>query len=294
MYISDFNYHRPKSLIEACTLLEECEDAAAIAGGTDMLVEIKMGIRHHQNIISLTEIEELKSIDDDSGNLFIGAGVTHNELINSQVVRESFPAIADAASEIGTEQIRNTGTIGGNLCTGASCCDMGPVLIALNAQVELAAHSKTRTLLLKDFFIFHKETSIKKGEIMTRIIVPHPQPGTGAAFIKFGLREEASISVASAAAAVTIKDGICIDACVVIGAVAPVPKISEKATEMIKGKNITELSESSSLLKQIGEAAAADSVPLDDIRGSAEYRKNLIKVLIQRAIVKAVERANKL
>ncbi|MFH1321238.1 MAG: xanthine dehydrogenase family protein subunit M [Bacteroidota bacterium] len=309
MYIPDFNYHKPKTLKEACSLLEKSEDAAPIAGGTDILVEIKQGLRHHNDIVSLADIKELKSIDQDTENLYIGATVTHNDVSGYHVVKESFPAIAEAALKIGTEQIRNTGTIGGNLCTGASCCDMGPVLIALDAKVEIVNSSKVRTVSLKDFFIFHKDTSLKKGEIMTRIIVPLPKPNpqgfenpegltfseglvlTGTCFEKFGLREAASISVASVAVMIKLDGDTCTDACVVTGAVAPTPKISNKANGIITGRKISELSQGSPILKQAGEAAAEDSLPVDDIRGSAQYRRNLIKILTQRAVIKAIERA---
>ncbi len=292
MYISDFNYHKPLSKQDACRILSESLDGAPLAGGTDLLVEMKQGLRQHQDIVSLTAIDELKSIEQDTANLFIGAGVTHNEMITSPVIKESFTAIAEAASTIGTDQIRNTGTIGGNLCTGASCCDMAPILLALNARVEICSFTKTRTVPLKEFFVSHKETRIQKGDILTKIIVPRKETGTGACFEKFGLREAASISVASVAVAISIKDGICEDAVIVIGAVAPTPKISTSANGVLIGKKISELSTDSVLLKQACTAAVADSIPIDDLRSSAEYRRHLIKVLSRRAVVKAMSRAS--
>ena len=197
LYLKDFTYHKPKTLEEACRLLEQCKNGAPIAGGTDVLVEIKKGLRHNDEIVSLKEIDELKLIRQNKSNLYIGAGVTHNQIKHSQLIKDKFPALIDAASNIGTEQIRNTGTVGGNLSTGASCCDMAPVLIAYDAIVEIASSTKKRTVSLKDFFIHHKETSLAKGEIMTKVIVPVPNQGVGVSFLKFGLREAASISVAS-------------------------------------------------------------------------------------------------
>lgn len=290
MYISDFNYHKPGSLSEACKLLEKSKNSAVIAGGTDLLVEIKQGFRYHQDIVSLAEIKELKTINEDEDKLCIGACITHNELTGSPVIKNNFPAIAEAANTIGTHQIRNTATIGGNLCTGASSCDMAPILIALNASVEIASLTKVRTVSLKNFFTFHKKTCIKKGEIITKIIIPQPKPYTGAYFEKFGLREASSISVASVGAMIKFSNNICDEVCIVIGAVAPTPKISDKANKLIKGRKISELSENSSILKQAGEAAAEDSLPIDDIRGSAEYRRDIIKVITQRAIIKALDR----
>jgi carbon-monoxide dehydrogenase medium subunit len=293
MYISDFNYHKPLSIQEACTILADSPDGAPLAGGTDLLVEMKQGLRHHQDIVSLTAIGELKSIYQEEANLFIGAGVTHSEVMASPLIKELFPAITEAASTIGTDQVRNTGTIGGNLCTAASCSDMAPILMALKASVEIHGPAETRTVPLVDLFVFHKETRIQKGEIITKIIVPLAKAGTGACFEKFGLREAASISVASAAVAIIVDNGLCADARVVIGAVAPTPKISTSANEVLIGKKVAELSEDSSSLKQVGEAAAADSLPLDDIRGTADYRRDLIKVLTQRAVIKALSRASR-
>jgi carbon-monoxide dehydrogenase medium subunit len=291
MYIQDFTYHKPETLQEACKLLESKENAAAIAGGTDVLVEIKKGLRHNDNIVSLSGIKELKILEKSENQLVIGAAVTHNEIKNSKFIKKKFPALAEAASLIGTDQVRNTATVGGNLCTGASCCDMAPVLIASNASAEILSTNGKRIVSLKDFFVFHKETSIGKGEIMTKIIVPLSEPGTGVCFKKFGLRDASSISVASASAFVKVEDDICVSSRIVVGAVAPIPKICNKASEILNGAKITELSEGSSVLKEVGEAAAADSLPLDDIRGTANFRKDIVNVLTQRAVLEAAKRA---
>jgi carbon-monoxide dehydrogenase medium subunit len=293
LYLKDFTYHKPQNLEEACKILDQSNNGAVIAGGTDILVEIKKGLRYNDDIVSLMAIEELKVIDEDTDALHIGAGVTHNEIKGSPFIEEKYPALAEAASNIGTEQIRNTGTVGGNLCTGASCCDMAPVLIGHTASVEITSSTKRRVVSLEDFFIFHKETSLRKGEIMTKIIVPKVNSGTGLCFKKFGLREAASISVASVSVMIKLVDGNCVDSCVVIGAVAPTPKISKRAISVLNGSEIKELSKRSSLLEKAGEEAVKDSSPIGDIRGSAEYRRYLIKELTQRAILKAVTRAKK-
>jgi len=291
MYIQDFTYHKPETLQEACKLLEGKQNAAAIAGGTDILVEIKKGLRHNDNIVSLSGIKELKILEETNNPLVIGAAVTHNEIKNSKFIKEKFPALAEAASLIGTDQVRNTATVGGNLCTGASCCDMAPILIASNASVEIFSIKGKRIVALQDFFVFHKETSIGKGELMTKIIVPFLEPGTGVCFKKFGLRDASSISVASASAFVKVEDDVCVDSRIVVGAVAPIPKISEKASEILNGAKVTELSEGSSVLKEAGKAAAADSLPLDDMRGTADFRRDIVNVLTQRAVIKAAGRA---
>lgn len=290
MYLQDFKYYQPESLEEAFKLLEESKNGAPLAGGTDMLVEIKKGLRQQDEVISLKKIKELKVIEEDGSNLYIGACSTHNEVKNSSLIKTKIPAISEAASAIGSDQVRNTATIGGNICTGASCCDMAPVLLACNASVEITSSKDKRIVSLKDFFIFHKETSIKKGEILTRIIVPLPEPGTGICFIKYGLRQASSISVASASVMIKLDGDICKDSCVVIGAVAPTPRISTIASEVLNGAGLNNLKENS-FLDEAGSAAVKDSLPIDDIRGSAEFRRNLVKVLTRRAIIKSIERA---
>ncbi len=286
MYISDFNYLKPGSLAEACRMLNEYPDSSVLAGGTDLLVEIKQGTRFCQNVVSLSNVKELKSLEEKGNELFIGAAVTLNLVSGSVKVRKFCSAIAEAAAKIGSDQIRNTGTIGGNLCTGASCCDMGPVLIAMNGKVEIASPNGQRTVLLKDFVATLREIVVGKNEILTKIIVTRPGRNTGVCFEKFGLREAVSVSVASVAGSLKVTDDICSEACIVLGAVAPTPKISEKANQVLKGNSVSELKNNPLLLDRIGEAASQDCQPIDDIRGTAEYRRELVKVLTKRVIIK--------
>ncbi|MCL5990995.1 MAG: xanthine dehydrogenase family protein subunit M [Bacteroidetes bacterium] len=290
MYISDFKYHKPVSIGEASQILEQSEIGLPLAGGTDLLVEVKKGIRKFSDLVSLSEIPELKIIDVDSQNIYIGAGLTHNGLVYSEIIKNKIPAFSEAASKIGSEQVRNTGTVGGNLCTGASCADTAPILMAYNAQVELTSHKSTRTLPLRKFIISHHKTEIKKNEIMTRIIVPIQHKSSGASFVKFGLREASSISVASSAVMIEFISGICKNINIVIGACAPTPVISKNANKIILGKTIDELIGNSELIESIVIAAANDTIPIDDIRGSAEYRRHLVRVLTKQALALAIER----
>jgi len=291
MYLSDFNYFRPKSINEALVILKKSPDAAAIAGGTDLLVEIKNGIRSHTDLVSLIDVKELKLLDEDENNILIGAAITHNELISSPVINKYLPALSEAASKIGSDQIRNMGTVGGNICTAAACCDTAPILMAMNASIEIAGTDQVKTIPLKDFFVFNKRTILAKGELVTKIIVPKAASGTGAYYEKFGLREAVSISVVSVAVMVKLKNNLIENANVVIGAVAPTPKISSKCTELLIGKSVSEFFEKSELIMMAGEAAVSDSIPIDDIRGGAQYRRDVLKVVTQRAILKAIENA---
>ncbi|MEI7896956.1 MAG: xanthine dehydrogenase family protein subunit M [bacterium] len=291
MFLPEFIYHQPASVSDALGLLEKGSNAVAMAGGTDLLVEMKKGLRVHDEVVSLSRIDELKRITEDETNVYIGACTTHNEIISSGVVKKYIPALADAASKIGSEQVRNTGTLGGNLCTAASCCDSAPVLLAMNASVEVVSTSGVRTIALSDFFTFNKKTVLKYGDLVTRVIIPKPSQGTGCFYEKFGLREAGSISVVSVAAMIRVEHGTIEDACVVIGAVAPTPRISHGASDALKGRKTDELLLEDTLLEEAGIAAVKDSIPIDDIRGGAQYRRDVLKVIAGRAIVSAAKAA---
>ncbi|OGU40424.1 MAG: hypothetical protein A2X61_03895 [Ignavibacteria bacterium GWB2_35_12] len=290
MYIQDFIYHKPDSIHDASKILEQSENGMPLAGGTDLLVEVKKGIRKFSDLVSLSEIPELKIIDADTQNIYIGAGLTHNGLVYSELIKNKIPALSEAASKIGSEQVRNTGTVGGNLCTGASCADTAPILMAYDAQVELTSYQGKRTISLRKFIISHHKTDIKKNEIMTRIIIPKQKKSSGASFVKFGLREASSISVASSAVMIEFVSGVCKNVSIVIGACAPTPVISENANNLILGKTIDELTGNTGLIESIVAIASNDTIPIDDIRGSADYRRQLVKVLTKQALALAIER----
>ena len=278
VYISDFHYHRPESLGEACRLLETSPNGALVAGGTDLLVELKQGKRSHQDVISLTRIPELRAIDVQEQILRIGAAVTHNQIMHSSLVREHCFALSEATESIATEQIRNTATVGGNLCTAASCADTAPILIALAAEVELATSRGQRTLPLAEFFVDHRKTVLETGEILRSIR-------------KFGVRGAANIAVASVAVWVRVVGDRVQDARFVMGAVAPTPAVSPRAVEVIRGQPIAELEEGRPLSQRVGQAVAEDAEPIDDIRGSAGFRREIIAILARRALGVALGRA---
>ncbi len=289
MYISDCNYHRPKTVAETIDILNANSNAAILAGGTDLLVEIKKGIRQHSDLISLSDVNELKFIKEDKENVIIGAATTHNEIIKSELIKKLLPALAQTSAKVGSEQVRNMATVGGNICTAASCCDTAPVLMAYHANMEIVGRGGAKVIPMKDFFIFNKKTILQKGEVVTRIIIPKPAQGTGVHYEKFGLREAMSISVVSVAISVRVDHKMVTDSCVVIGAVAPTPRISQNAISLLTGSNLSYLTEGSEMLEKIGQAASDDSIPIDDIRGGAQYRRDVLKTLTQRAVIYAIK-----
>lgn len=291
MYIPDFRYHAPATVEEACELLATSRDAALLAGGTDLLVQLKQGKRRHEDIVSLTRIAELESIRLDGDRLSIGATVTHAKLKTSSLIHEHWPAICEAAATIATTQIRNTATVGGNLCTAASCSDTAPILLALGAEIELVSSRGKRRLPLEDFFVFHHQTALDEGEILTRILGPLSEPGTGAAFEKFGLKDAAAVAVASLAVWVRVRGDLVSDVRIAMGAVAPTPRLARRAAELLEGAPVAKLSAGSPSLVELGRVVAGEAEPIDDLRGSADYRRGLVAVLSQRVLVEALERA---
>ncbi|MDA3842911.1 MAG: xanthine dehydrogenase family protein subunit M [Candidatus Kapabacteria bacterium] len=291
MYIPDFKYHSPETLEEALKVFGSNDSIAPIAGGTDLLVEIKQGVRHFENLVSLNNIPELKNISEDENYVYIGPCVTHSEIEESDIVRNNIPALAETVGFIGSHQIRNSGTIGGNVCTCASCADTAPILIAYEADVEVSSAAESKRLPIATFFLNHHQTMLSKGELLTNIIIPKPKPNTGVYFEKFGLRESASISVASVAVSIIVKDKKIIRTNIVVGACASTPKKCPSAMKVLVNADPRELVKGSKTLSDIANAALKDIFPIDDIRGSAQYRLDIVKTLIIKAVLNAFERS---
>jgi len=291
MYLPDFNYHRPSTLKEALDLLASCANIAPLAGGTDLLVEIKKGFRKFDDLVSLNSIRSLKKISENNGSISIGAGATHSEIIESEIIKKFLPALASTCGTIGSSQIRNTGTIGGNLCTCASCADTAPILLTFDAEVEITSNKGRRIILLEEFLKGHHINDLKKDELLTRIVVPKPSKNLSAYFEKFGLRNSAAISVVSIAISVLHKDNKIINNSVVIGASAPTPIKCPRSMNLLMGQDIRELNkmnENDKFLLEFGELVTKEIFPIDDIRGSGNYRRDIVKTISIRALLNVI------
>ena len=288
MLLPDFKYHRPKTLEEAYGILLSCSNAALIAGGTDLLVEIKQVRRKHDDIISLNHIDELNSITEDKNSVYIGSAVSFNEILASTIIKKYCSVLIDAVSQIGTHQVRNTATIGGNLCTCASCADSAPVLIAYDAEVEVGSIHGSRKMPLTDFLLSHHQSNISQGEILKNIIIRKHESNFVAGFQKFGLREASSISVASVAVGMIIENAVVTKSSVVVGACAPTAIRIKTAESKLTGAATGDLTGSSAILSEIADSVSAEIKPIDDIRGSALFRKEIVRTLTKRAIINAL------
>lgn len=283
--LSDFDYHRPGSLKEAFRLMEELPAVQVLAGGTDLLIDIETGIRRAENIVSLSHIAELKQISKLENRVSIGSGCTASEVEESPLIREYIPELAEMVVVFASPQIRNRATIAGNICSAVACADFPPILISLGAEIELRAGTEKRILPLKEFFMANRQTARRNNEILTRILVPMKPPGSAASYQKFRRRATNSLALASAAAYIEIEGGLCANARIVLGSVAPIPLPAEKAGESLEGKPVDDAA-----IAAAAAIAAQEAQPITDLRASEEYRRELTRVLTSRALEQALRK----
>jgi carbon-monoxide dehydrogenase medium subunit len=291
VYLSDVQFHDPATLAEAAALLEHhAPDARLLAGGTDLLVDLKTGRRSVRHVVSVKRISELRGISATDAGLRIGALVTPNELGGSDVVQGPFVALTDATRELAAPQVRNMATIGGNIAGAIPSADMPPILIVMDASVILWSARGERTVPVASVFTGPRETSIAPDEILTSIQVPMPPRGFGAAFARFAHRQANSCAVAGVAASVQLDEKEIIrDAHVAMSAVAPTPKTVAGVAEVLAGKAADD-----STFDNAAALAGKAAVPITDIRGTADFRSQIVAVLTKRALTSACQRAREL
>jgi carbon-monoxide dehydrogenase medium subunit len=285
MAISGVKLHSPQTLPDALKLMSELEDARCLAGGTDLLVDLRQGLSTAKHLISLHEIKELKVIEERAGKIQIGAMVTPAQILSSALVSRYNPALAEAAGSLASSQIRSMATIGGNIASAVPSADLPPPLMAAGASVQLRCLNSSRETFLHEFFRGPRETTCRTGEVLTFVFLPLPPPKTGIAYQKIMLREANAIAVASVAARMTLKAGKIEQAAVVLGAVAPTPLVASKTAEFLMNKTPSE-----SLFQKAASIAKEEGKPISDIRGSLWYRRELVQVLTLRALTEAWRR----
>lgn len=288
MYLPEFELHDARTLDDAAALMaRHGSNARLLAGGTDLLVDLKTGRFMYNHLVSLNRIEGLRGASAPNGGLKIGALTTVAELARSVVIRERFAPILDAALRMAAPQIRNVATVGGNIAAAVPCADLPPILTAMNASVALWSAGNIREVPLAEFFLGARQTVMQNGEILSAVQVPQPERGFGAAYERFSLRDGNAIAVASVAAGLTLdSDGTIRDARVILGAVAPVPKFVGGVDAVLVGRLPCE-----ETFATVADLAVKAADPISDIRGSAEYRREIVGVLTRRALSKAHERA---
>jgi aerobic carbon-monoxide dehydrogenase medium subunit len=282
-----FDYMEPATIRDACGLLEQHGDEAKlIAGGTALLIWMRMKLLNPRVVVSLARIPDFDRIDFDPKNgLTIGAGARHRDIELHPAVRERYPLLHETFRKVAQPRIRNMATIGGNLCQGDPLTDPGASLIALDAEVVLISPKRQRKLSLTDFFVDYYQTDIQPGEILTEIRVPPPQIGLRWSHIKFLPRSQEDFATVGVALAMRIQDEFCQDIRLALNSVAPTILRAKRAEAILQQKEIDD-----KLISEMAEAAATETDPIDDNRGSAEYKREMVKVLVRRAIREALHR----
>jgi CO/xanthine dehydrogenase FAD-binding subunit len=252
-----------------------------IAGGTDLLADLKFSSHSPSVVVDISRAEDLKSILVSDDGLRIGALVTHTQIMRSLVIQEMFPALVDAAHTIGAVQTRNLGTLGGNLVTAVPSMDSGPTLMALEAIVSIQGPDGRREVPLTDFFLGPRKTVLKADEILAEIVIPKQNLGKPTHFLKFGLRKGQALALVNSAASFWVdwEKHTFVAPRIGLGAVAPKVIRATQAEAFLEGRKITP-----EVMAEAGLIAASDAKPITDFRASAGYRKNLVAVLTKRAL----------
>jgi carbon-monoxide dehydrogenase medium subunit len=284
--INRFDYLEPASLQEAVTLLEQFgKRAKVLAGGTDLLVHMKMERVVPTAVISIGKIPGLDRITLQDGHLHIGALATIRAIEKDPRVLAHYPALTDACASFSTTQVQIMGTVGGNLGNGSPASDSAPALIALGAEVEITGRDGKRRLPLEEFFVGPGKTALREGELISDVIIPRPQAGAGSAFFKIA-RVAADIAKVSGAV-MLVRDGDRIVDCrMAFGSVAPTPMRTRKAEQMLIGRVF-----SKEVVDKASQLAAGEVTPIDDVRSEAWYRRETVEVLARDGLMRAWQRA---
>jgi carbon-monoxide dehydrogenase medium subunit len=269
-----------RTAAEAVALLAEHGASARIlAGGTDLLADLKSASEVPGVLIDISRIAELRGIALTAEGLRIGALVTHGEIMESPIIRKSFPALAEAAHSIGAVQTRNLGTLGGNLVTCVPSIDSGPTLLALDARVTVMGRAGRRAMPLAQLFVAPRKTSLAPDELLVEIVIAKENLGKPAAFEKFGLRKGQALALVNAAASFWIDRGRFVSPRIALGAVAPTVIRAPEAEAYLALRAV-----SADAMEEAGRIAASEAKPISDFRASAGYRRHLVAVLVKRAL----------
>jgi len=275
------NYCFPKTLPEALTLLaEHSEDTRIIAGGTDLILELERGVRHVPTLVDVTRIPGLDDIALDNGTVRLGPLVTHSQVVVSDLLVEKAFPLAGACWQVGSPQIRNRGTIAGNLINASPAGDTITPLWALGASVILGSGQRgERDLPFEEFFLGVRRTALQPDEMLVSIQFPALKANERGTFLKLGLRQAQAIAVVNVAVVLGFEDDRISRASIALGSVAPTIIRATDAEESLIGRPLMEYT-----MARAGELAAAAARPIDDIRGSADYRRAMVRVLTVRAL----------
>lgn len=286
MIPGEFDYLAPTTIDEAiAALVEHGDDAKILAGGQSLIPAMRFRLASPATLIDINGITTLDYVREDAGHLAIGAMTREHTLETSALIAQSYPLLYDAAAVIADPLVRNRATIGGNLAHADPANDHPAVMLAYDAQLIAQGVNGTRTIAIDDFFVGLFETALAPNELLTEIRIPAPQAGSSGAYLKFE-RKVGDYAVAAIAVQLTISDNRCSAARIALTNVSPVPLRSPGAEQALIGQELTD-----EVLEAAGRAAAAECDPSSDLRGTAEYKRDLVRVLTKRGIRTAAGRA---
>jgi carbon-monoxide dehydrogenase medium subunit len=278
----------PETVEECLRVLgERGADAKLVAGGTDLVPQLKNGVLKPACVVDLSGVAPLKSLRADDGGLRVGAAVTARALELDPRVRARYTALAESGALIGSVQVRNLATVGGNLCNAAPSADMAPPLLALEAEAVIAGPKGQRKVSLAEFFLGVRSTILAPDELLVELAVPAPGPRSGGQYLRHTPRRELDIAVVGVASQLTLADGVCRKARIALAAVAPVPLRATAAERALEGQRVTP-----DRIEQAAELAVGAARPISDQRGSADFRRHLVRTLARRTLTTALERAH--
>jgi carbon-monoxide dehydrogenase medium subunit len=282
-----FELALPESLDDCLRLLaQRGPETKLLAGGTDLLPQMKNSVVMPKRVIDLSGVARVKILECDAKGLRIGAAVPARQIEQDPRVREGYAAVAESAALLGSVQVRNLATVGGNICNAAPSADMAPPLVALEAQAVIAGPKGERRVPLSDFFTGVRKTVVGPDELLVEIFVPAPGPHSGGCYIRHTPRRELDIAVVGVASQVTIANGVCAKARISLAAVAPTPVRATAAEAALEGKPLTP-----ELIERAADLAGQAAKPISDQRGSADFRRHLVRILTRRTLTTALARA---
>lgn len=288
--MQSFDYAVPASAEEVVQLLAERNgDARILAGGTDLLVQLREGRRKAGLVVDIKNIPELTKITFDSKNgLTIGAAASCSQICSDPNVIKHYPGLVDGIHLIGGVQIQNRASVGGNLCNASPAADSIPALIVHKASCNITNSNGSRLLPVEEFCLSPGQNTMQAGEFLTSIIIPPPAENFGASYLRFIPRNEMDIAVVGAGSSMVLDADKkkFVSARIALGAVAPTPLLASDAGAFLSGKEVTREN-----VKEAARMAQEIAKPITDLRGTAEHRKHLVAVLVERTLDKAIERA---
>ncbi len=286
--MQEVRYERPTTIAEATELLAQSNGITKIlAGGTDVLVQMRINSQIPSLILDVKHIPELRELRIDGDGLLLGAAVPSVELGESAEARKGYPGLVEGAEYIGSSQIQSRASVGGNLCNASPAADTVPALFALGAECRIAGPDGERTVPVEEFTTGVTTSCLQKGELLVSIRIPDPAAESSSAYLRFTPRNEMDIAVVGAGAAITLdKGGTCTAARLALGAVATTAIMVPEAADALVGSKIEE-----SDLAKVAELASAASKPITDRRGTADFRRHVSGVLASRTVAAARDRA---